>query len=120
MTLDLNAIQTMVRGDLDVTGTAHQQHALVMEIAPEVISIGSLDLFKGFIYIGRSKEWTTIMDLTAEKGPEKVRTQRLNEMGGKTFIIMHAFKPIVLDTVAQIGLLEGSCKLLYKNCSRTR
>ncbi len=111
-TSDVNAIQAMVRGNIDIVGTSHSQLALIMETAPEVISVGSLDLFKGFIFIGRSKEWKSISQLIDEMGLEKAREYRLKQLEGKTFLISRFFKPIALDTLAQAGLNENDAKFI--------
>jgi ABC-type nitrate/sulfonate/bicarbonate transport system substrate-binding protein len=111
-TATLPATQSMIRGDIDIVPSCHAEHIAVLENAPQVITFSSLDLFKGFIFIGRKNEMKSIEELTKEFGPQKAKEVRLNEFKGKKFCIIPQRKPLIADTIAQVGLTLDDVTLL--------
>jgi len=47
-----------------------------------------------------------------EMGAEKAKEYRLNEFKGKTFCIIPQRKPLIMDTIAQIGLTDKDVKFM--------
>ncbi len=112
ITMTLAGVQLLVRGDLDISSNCIPEHIAAIQGAPEVKAFSSLGFFKGFIYVGRRGEVKPIDELIDEVGLEKAVDMRRKEFKGKSFCIIPPRKPLVADTIAQVGLTLDDIKLL--------
>ena len=53
--MTLPATQAMIQGSVDIVPSCHAEHVAAIKNAPNLISLSSLDLFKGFIFVGREE-----------------------------------------------------------------
>lgn len=98
--------QALTRGDIDISAGCVQEHLAAIKGSPSLTNFAPLGNFKGFFYVGRESDFTPWDDLVEEIGIEAAKEQRLNEFKGKTFCIIPQRKPLILDTIIQIGLTE--------------
>ena len=61
--MTLPATQAMIQGSVDIVPSCHAEHVAAIKNAPNLISLSSLDLFKGFIFVGRKSQWKSFDDL---------------------------------------------------------
>ena len=100
----LPGVQLLVRGDLDISSNCIAEHIAAIQGAPEIKAYSSLGFFKGFIYVGRKGEIKSIDELIEEVGLEKAVEMRRKEFKGKSFCIIPQRKPLIADTIQQVGL----------------
>ncbi|MBA7614747.1 hypothetical protein ES703_22016 [subsurface metagenome] len=108
----LPGTQVLIRDDVDITVNCIAEHIAVIGKAPQVKNFSSLGFFKGFIYVGRKTEWKPFDDLVEGMGLEKAKESQLKQFRGKEFCIIPQRKPLVADTIAQVGLTLDDVKLL--------
>jgi len=104
--------QAAVRGDVDISANCIAEHLAAIKGAPELKHFSSVGFFKGFFYVGRKGKIKPWEELKAEMGQEAAKEYRLNEFKGKTFCIIPQRKPLILDTIAQVGLTENDVKFM--------
>jgi len=100
----LPGVQLLVRGDLDISSNCIAEHIAAIQGAPEIKAYSSLGFFKGFIYVGRKGEIKPIDELIEEVGLEQAVEMRRKEFKGKAFCIIPQRKPLIADTIQQVGL----------------
>ena len=110
--MTLPGTQAMIHGDVDITVNCIAEHIAVIGKAPQVKNFSSLGFFKGFIYVGRKAEWKPFDDLVEGVGLGKAKETRLKQFKGKEFCIIPQRKPLIADTIAQVGLTLDDVKLL--------
>jgi len=111
-TMTLPGTQACIRGDVDITSNCIAEHIPVIGKAPQVKNFSTLGFFQGFIYVGRKAEWKSFDELVKEMGFEKARETRLKQFKGKAFCIIPQRKPLIADTIGQVGLTLEDVKLL--------
>lgn len=104
--------QATVRGDVDISANCIAEHLAAIKGAPTLKHFSSVGFFKGFFYVGRKGKVKPWEELKAEMGQEAAKEYRLNEFKGKTFCIIPQRKPLILDTIAQVGLTEKDVKFM--------
>ena len=60
--------QALVRGDLDIVNEDMSVHIAAIQNAPEIVTFGTNNLFKGFILIGRKGVDKSYKEVLAELG----------------------------------------------------
>ncbi|MCL5986392.1 MAG: hypothetical protein M1371_07475 [Actinobacteria bacterium] len=100
------ATKALIRGEVDIVTHDIPELVPFIKTAPQVKTIAPLDLFKGFIFIGRKGEWKPWDELVQEMGLEKAKEFRLNEFKGKTFLGIPFRFALISDAVAQVGLTD--------------
>lgn len=100
--------QSLVRGDVAVSASCIQEHLACVSGSPNLVNFTPLGDFKGFFFVGREGELSSWDDLVEEKGGdiEAAKEERLNDFKGKTFCIIPQRKALILDALAQVGLVE--------------
>lgn len=105
--------QLVVRGDLDITSSGVGDHVSSIQNAPELVGFSTLGFFQGFIFVGRRGAVTPIQELIEKHGLEQAKKMRVNEFRGKTFLIIPQRKPLIADTLAQVGLNTDDVKFIF-------
>ena len=97
----------LIRGDLDIVATCIPEFSPFIKTAPEARIFTPLDLFKGFIFIGRAEDgWKPWDELVEEMGLEKAVEFRRNEFKGKSFLGIPFRFALINDMFSQIGLTD--------------
>lgn len=110
--MTLPATQAMIHGDVDIVPSCHNEQIAAMAKATQLQQLSTLGYFKGFIFVGRKGEWKPFDELVAEMGLKKAKETRLKEFKGKAFVGIPQRKPLVADTIAQVGFTLKDIRLL--------
>ncbi len=101
-----NAAKALLRNEIDIFGGALPEFVPFIGNAPKLRLFAPLDLFLGFIFVGRKGEWKPWPELLEEMGQEKAKEFRLNEFKGKTFMAIPFRFSLITDAIQQVGLTD--------------
>ncbi len=101
-----NQMKELARKELDIVVGSIAEFVPVIKTMPEARLFSPLDLFLGFLFIGRAGEWKPWDELVDEMGAEKAKEYRLNEFKGKGFVGTPFRFLLINDMLSQIDLTQ--------------